>query len=363
MRGSECLPTPLIFGTFLKQLEKERAKGKSPEEKDALFMPTADGPCRFGQYRTLERILLDRMGYDRVPILSPGAHNGYYGLNSKLRLGLWKAITVSDILFKMGCRVRPYEINSGDTDQTLELWIGKAEDHIVHKRNRWTVFLKRAMKDFLNIPVKEQHCPLVGVVGEIYVRFNAFANNQLVKTIESMGGEVWISPISEWILYTIWNEYDRARRRGYAVGQILKLAVKWKVLAKIRSDLYRSVQPIIAHTKVPSTASIIQKGRQCVPVDFEGESLVTLGRAMIFKENGADLVINCSSFGCMHGNVTATLLDQMREKMGIPIINAVFDGLGQDRTLARLMIDIQARKSNRLVSASSMKRDFSGISL
>ena len=343
MRGSECLPTPLIFGTFIRQLSTLKARGGTPDQKNALFMPTADGPCRFGQYRTLERILLDRMGYDCVPVLSPGAHNGYYGLNSRLRLGLWKAVIIADILFEMGCRIRPYEAQSGETDAVLEHWIHKAETRIRKGMDHWPAFVGQAAQEFCKISVRPKPCPLVGVVGEIYVRFNEFANHHLVKTIETMGGEVWISPISEWILYTIWNEYDRARRRGGPMGQKFKLAVKWKYLDKIRSNLYRAAAPVFRDKMTPATARIVQKGTQYVPVDFEGESLMTLGRALVFIEDGADLVVNCSSFGCMHGNVTAALFDQMREDPGVPVVNALYDGFAQDRTVISLFSDIRNR--------------------
>ena len=43
--GEECLPARVTLGNFLKIIE---APGFVPE-KTAFFMPTADGPCRFGQ--------------------------------------------------------------------------------------------------------------------------------------------------------------------------------------------------------------------------------------------------------------------------------------------------------------------------
>ncbi len=43
--------------------------------------------------------------------------------------------------------------------------------------------------------------PIVGVVGEIYVRSNRFSNENAVREIEALGGEVWMPPISEWLLY------------------------------------------------------------------------------------------------------------------------------------------------------------------
>ncbi len=43
--------------------------------------------------------------------------------------------------------------------------------------------------------------PVVGVVGEIYTRANQFSNENAVREIEALGGEVWMPPIGEWLLY------------------------------------------------------------------------------------------------------------------------------------------------------------------
>ena len=46
----------------------------------ACFMPTAQGPCRFGQYAPYLRQILDGNGYESVEILSPTSQNAYDGL-------------------------------------------------------------------------------------------------------------------------------------------------------------------------------------------------------------------------------------------------------------------------------------------
>ncbi|HPM41135.1 MAG TPA: acyl-CoA dehydratase activase-related protein, partial [bacterium] len=56
-RGTECVPLPSTIGAFLRVLRDS----KEPE-KQCFFMPSAKGPCRFGQYHTLHRIILDEAG-------------------------------------------------------------------------------------------------------------------------------------------------------------------------------------------------------------------------------------------------------------------------------------------------------------
>lgn len=47
--GEECYPEIATLGSYLKVLSEP----DFVPEKTAFMMPTADGPCRFGQYRQL----------------------------------------------------------------------------------------------------------------------------------------------------------------------------------------------------------------------------------------------------------------------------------------------------------------------
>ncbi|MCX6625042.1 MAG: CoA activase, partial [Acidobacteria bacterium] len=46
--GDECYPAKVTVGDFLKVLERPDVD----PSRTVFFMPTADGPCRFGQYAT-----------------------------------------------------------------------------------------------------------------------------------------------------------------------------------------------------------------------------------------------------------------------------------------------------------------------
>ena len=82
-------------------------------------MPSSKGPCRFGQYTVLHRQILDREGFEDVAILAPASNNAYQGLDSQMRRSLFKAIACADIILKAQCKVRPYEVNAGETDRVV----------------------------------------------------------------------------------------------------------------------------------------------------------------------------------------------------------------------------------------------------
>ena len=117
------------------------------------------------------------------------------------------------------------------------------------------------------------------------------------------------------------------------IKRSLALTLKFFYLAGIKNKLDRTVAPMFCNRREPSTTEIVQQGSNYVPREFEGESLVTLGRAKIFQQNGADLIINCSSLGCMHGNITSTFFEHWMDHNDCPLIDCTFDGLVGDNNL------------------------------
>lgn len=48
--------------------------------------------------------------------------------------------------------------------------------------------LQDARRDFENIPINKTNKPLVGIVGEIFVRNHPYSNNEIINKVEAMGG-------------------------------------------------------------------------------------------------------------------------------------------------------------------------------
>jgi predicted CoA-substrate-specific enzyme activase len=327
-RGGECLPAPLTLGSALTRLQEERRLGRDPEHCSAFFMPTCSGPCRFGQYRTLQRLAFDREGYAGVPIISPSGNNTYDDVLPGLHRVMWEALLAGDILFKMRCKALPYEATPGDASEALERWTRRAEEAVAGGRVDWTDVLGRAMADFKRIAVRRGFRPLVGIVGEIYVRANAYANNHVVDEIERLGGEVWLAPISEWIEYCVWLERFFARLRGDGLRTKAYLALKWRYLHGGARRMYKPVLPLLHDRLEPNVDRVVEAGRRLLPPEFEGEAILSLGRSQLFEDDGARLVVDCAPFSCMQGNIATALIDRLRDEVSIPIVNMFYDGTG-----------------------------------
>jgi len=323
-RGEECLPASATLGTLLKTL---RDTGADPK-KTAFFMPTAPGPCRFGQYALLHRMALNSLGYKDVPILSPSSTNTYMGLEDALRRRLWLAMLLSDIFFKAGCRIRPYEMRNGDTDRALEQALRILSPAFADKKADLDRAFIAAMEHLDAIPRRDESKPLVGIVGEIYVRCNAFSNENVVRAVESYGGEAWLAPMAEWILYTTFSQKRNAKEKAEGIGATIETYIKNRFLHRDERHYYALAGDILADRHEPPIEDVLADGMKYMPLEFEGESVLTIGRAIQFAKQGAAMVVNCGPFGCMHGSITDAIFREIEDNTGIPILNMAYDGEG-----------------------------------
>ncbi len=319
-RGTECVPLPSTIGAFLNVLNNS----KDPD-REAFFMPTAKGPCRFGQYNTLQRMILSEAGYKDVHIESWDDGSGNFGLTPKTSLNVYNAVLAADLLYKARCRIKPYVEDPESFDRTMDailsrmiLAIESGEDI---RRN-----LTECASILKTIPLSGEKKPLVGIVGEIYVRLNPYTNGELVRTIEAAGGEAWTAPLSEWVQYLAYIDKVLAKDRGQSLINRLKKRAKNSYMLRQDRILTDCVDSILSDRREPSIMSTVQAGERVFPRHFDGESILTIGRAIEFAEQGVDLIANCAPFGCMPGTLTSGIFQKLENTMGVPVVSLFFDG-------------------------------------
>ncbi len=320
VRGGECLPMTLTIGAFMKKYFEEQS-----DKKQILFMPTSEGPCRFGQYNLLERRIFEKAGMDRADIMSPSGVNAYQGLPEDMRRFLMHTMMSSDIMLNLLTRVRPYEKTKGDTIELFEKSIAELEELLSRKENP-KAFIKSVTDKFSKIPVRREQRPLVGIVGEMYVRNNHFSNGSLIDVIEANGGEAWLTPMHEYILYTAYYQSYMTKRHGKGFFEAGESLVKNIYLYQTEKSYMKAASKVLGDRKEPDMKEIIEVGKEFFPVDFSSEAVLTAGRASIFARQGASMVVNASPFGCMPGTIASSIFLQLKERYGIPMVSMFYDG-------------------------------------
>ena len=335
--GKECYPCIITTGDMVRMIN---SKGFTPE-KSAFFMPAAGGGCRFGYYHVLQRVVLDELGYHEVPIYAPMQTDNFLedlgaNVDNEFFRLAWNGIVAVDLLDKALRETRPYEINKGQTYEVYWEYLQKTCNAIMKKQDVLPV-MRLARSAFEKIQTDRREIrPVIGLVGEIFVRTHKFSNNNIVEALESLGAEVWIAPFFEWIFYVnLINKEDRIRERdllGYA-----KLYLEDKVARKDESRLVDAWEGFLRSAHEPPAEENVKAGSAYIDPSYRGETILSLGKAVDFYKKGLSGIVNVMPFTCMPGTVVNSLLKRYRQTCGdIPALNVAYDGLDMSNNLIRL---------------------------
>lgn len=336
--GEECLPEKITVGDFMKVV-------LSPDfdvDNTAFFMPISNGPCRFGQYAPYFKQILKKTGHGDVNVISPSGEDGYSGVaentNTMLRKA-WTALIAADIVRKMLHKIRPYEKMKGTTDKVFERAIERLE-YILSKKDisagkahvMAVNALKEIKREFMHIPAdytKER--PLIGVVGEIFCRLNDFSNNDLIRHVEELGGECWLSDMAEWLWYANWEE---RKNLGYAGKGVF---AKESIIARVKQFIQHMDEKKLYNVfkneflgyeepeKVEITLSLANP--YLYAETAIGETILSVGKAVYLYGKGADGIIDISPFSCMNGIVSEAVYPVVsKDHEDFPIKSLYFDG-------------------------------------
>lgn len=334
--GRECYPCILTTGDMIKMTQRP----EFDPDRAAFFMASGGGPCRFGLYNRFHRLVLNEMGFPQVPVFAPDQDGCLYRELGEVGKGFsrlaWKGIVSVDLLQKRLREVRPYEINPGESEKVYQYYLERV-CQAIREREGNSLSLKKAGVAFNNIEVNGKgRKPIIGIVGEIYIRSNKFSNEDLIGNIERLGGEVWLPPIAEWILYTNYTSKRRSLRTGNYrdfLSTFLTNEVQKVVEHRLTKDFTNSLK---MHSE-PATEEIIQKATPYLHPSFEGEAILSIGKAVDFALKGASGLINAMPFTCMPGTIVDAVLKRCREDHdNMPLLTIAYDGQKEGNTKSRL---------------------------
>jgi len=241
-----------------------------------------------------------------------------------------------DILDKLLPEVRPYEVNPGEADRVYQEGLGKIAEAIEKQEDLVPVMLE-VRRAFEEIPVSGRgEKPVVGIVGEIYVRANRFANEDIVRVLEDMGAEVWLPTIGEWIFYINFTS-KRWAKRLRKLRELTKLIIEHHVQVRDEHRFAKLVEDLLRTAREPQIDEIISLAKRYVTDEFEGEAILSVGKSLDYLRQGVNGIINVIPFTCMPGTIATMLLKRVREEHGlIPVLTVSCDGQRSMGTRMRL---------------------------
>ncbi len=344
-------------------------------EQEAFFQGNAAGPCRYGMYSLLQRRILDKENLPHVDIATVGARYVGGGLSTSSSLVAWDSLVTHDLLEKMLLRTRPYEKNPGDSDEIFNRFLDELCAEIKPHRDvvesltgklsipsgrhlkRFRDLLRRAQQEFARVPRHDEERPLVGLIGEFFVRLHDRSNQDLIHRLERGGAEVWLAPLTEFLGYAnrikhelAGDEY-RDTRSGDAFQRWALCGLQDWLAVHDEHLLWDAALPYLEGYDEMTPGTLIDSGEEFIHRSFGGEAICSMGKAVDFVRRGADGIVSAIPFNCMPGISVQAISRALRRRYGgIPFLTLDYDGFadsGRESRLASFLAQVKERRAAR----------------
>ena len=283
-----CLPFKMMLGNFIEALEQGAT---------TVLTCGGIGPCRLGCYAQVQQGILEHMGYQFEMLVVEPRFSEAVGITRRLSQGKsWRAVYGAFRLagLKMMALddwegrtafLRPREVLKGAADRIKDLGqlaIDQADSEMV-VRQVWRDTTARLE----SLAVNDQLQPIrIGLVGEIYVMLEPFANQHLEKRLGMLGVEV----------------HKTMQLSDYVQGHIFR--------SREQTQIYRLLdqmaKPYLGHY-------------------VGGHGLKTIAYTVQKCQQGLDGIIQVYPFTCMPEAIARNILPQVSRDTGMPVLSLAYD--------------------------------------
>lgn len=332
--GKECVPMMLTLGVMLNRIEKGRESG----ETFALTMPTARGPCRFGVYNVLHKIVLEQTGWKgQVGVFSPDDGDYFREVSPEFSARIWAGFMAHDLIEAMLFDVRPVERVPGAANRLYDKYKKEVLDCMeVRPKGSALAMMKeifgglwgtrdivrRAAKEMSAIKNRMKEVPAVAVVGEIYVRLDPFANDFIVEKLEQRGLKAKFAPFIEWLEYTSYLAEERViDGRMRADDNPISIGLTGVVQRATLDGLYNEVAKELGWGPRTTVRQSLEKAQPYIDNALTGEAVLTLGGPLHeFHENEIHGVVVVGPHECMPCKIAEAQFGKVAEEANLPYL-------------------------------------------
>jgi len=308
----ECLPLILTAGTLLHYVRTR----KKQDETVVYMMPTASGPCRFGQYAVFLNDLIRQYEIPDVAVFSLTSDNSYFGMGNGFNYDkAWWAVVIADIMEDIRSMLLTNAVDSVGAMTVFEGTWQTIVDAIETKNFIPLVrVLRNEMRRLSDIPTRKafHDVPKILLTGEIFVRRDSFSRRYLTEWMAENGFAVLCSPVSEWIHYTDFMINIDGNWKNMTLRERMRFKIRCWLMGIYENRLADTLSSSgLVEDRPVDLKRIIQTASPYFSTNLGGEAILTIGSSLSEIATEVCGVIAIGPFGCMPNRVSESILNQI----------------------------------------------------
>ena len=324
-----CYPGIITIGDLVKALQS----GKYDPSKTAIGFSQTGGQCRASSYPSMVKKALIAAGFEDVPVVTLSTNlenlNDQPGFAFDVKEYMYKAIIgmlFTDALSEMYHSSAVRESQKGASIQVANKYLDRFwEGSIPLEKDALLNTIDQAVDEFNALGITDQAHPKVGIVGEIYVKYNAFSNNYVADWLMEQGIEVVQPTFLEFFAGGLVLMENRVRTYLNRPNLLWILSLLGKRLLRSFQNEVDTIMKKYRHYRpYHSIQEIACKAQEIVSLNHQyGEGWLIAGEIASFAKEGINNVLCLQPFGCIANHVVAKGMEKRMKEL-YPQLNLLF---------------------------------------
>ena len=305
-----CYPATLIVGDIIKAFKS----GRYDPNQVAIAITQTGGQCRATNYYTLIQKALVDAGYTDVPVISISLSDQLRNYQPAFRANWMKLMPLAlHLVLYSDCMAKFYyasvvrERERGRAAALRDKYLQAGAIAVANQRADQLIALLRQAADEFDRICEDRMLPKVGIVGEIYLKFNPFAQKHVTDWFIGQGVEVVPPIMSSFFLQNFVNRQTNTQShlREKNWTDLLALPVYQLVKRQIRkvnriASRFRYFMPF--HDIFEEA----EQARAVVSLHAQfGEGWLLPAEIVSYARQGVHHVVSLQPFGCIANHIVA----------------------------------------------------------
>ena len=351
-----CYPATLVLGDLIKALKS----GDYDLNKTAVALTQTGGQCRATNYSALLKKALIDHGMEHIPFVAITTEGALFNPQPGFKLPwiklapiLIKALIFSDCLSKLHAASIVREIEVGVADKLKTHYLNALKSIILkNKPKQVFTLLEQAVSDFRKIVKSNVKLPQIGVVGEIYLKFNGFSHKHILDFLRKEGLEVLPPLILPFFLQTFVNRKVN-RQSGLLESSIPDFVFDavYGLISKYLKNANKICENFPYFTPMENIFEEAEEIKDVLDLNCQfGEGWLLPAEIGSFYKKGVHHIVSLQPFGCIANHIISKGIEKkLKSKYpSIHILSLDFDaGTSEVNVLNRLYLFAESAKTKK----------------
>ncbi|MCP3871717.1 MAG: hypothetical protein GY699_00970 [Desulfobacteraceae bacterium] len=335
--GGECLPNIAITGSIVDALQKRELD----PDKAIVYLPNICLSCNFNQYANLIKVACRNAGFNNLRVMNFNGLQSVPDVSSKTNAHLLSVTILSSILEKLRYRFQPYEEGKGETLKQVKKSEDLIKNCIIEKKSLINAAKQiKAIFEQIDLPMERK--PKIGILGDMYAKFNTVLNDHICDYVESLGGQILLPSYNELAHHALHADMVENNQDERLLLTMTRYEQRFENIFKgLIDDNFEPSQFECANL-------VKEFGIQNFIV---GETAISVGRMLYYiKHDLVDAVIHVNPLLCCPGVISSSIFRNIQDTYNIPIIDLFYDGTNKpNKIIEPHMFYLKRKEKGRVI--------------